>query len=607
MGRLQRSAAATGATTVGTLTNEWGGCAGQFGYVVVQDFATVLTTPSGTVVPAVDWNHGFFVQDAWTVGHGLTFNLGVRIEKETLPAPSGIGISSIRTIDFGWGDKIAPRLGVAWDPTGKGTMKIFGSYGVVNDVMKLLLAQTSWGAQGFEQCAYPLGPNASGGFNNSDVTIAFNNALRACPTGVNNVGANFVGGTVPQVLTDAGTGISLIENVNFRPEEPVVPGLKPYRQHEYVAGVDYRISRNYAFEARYDHRALDHVIEDASLADKNAFEIYNIVNPGEGVNRTVDGYATFLTSLGNAFGPGTAAFNPVPPSDPAAFGTCPTCPPNPKAVRTYDGLEFRLNKSTSKGWLGSWAGMFSYTWSRLYGNYTGLTTTEQTDGGITGRNSPDTTRSFDEPFYYFGANGQSNDGPLPTDRPNTFKGNVYYELPWKGNRMSTTLGLFQQAYQGSPVTSWADVGLGVGSPIEGVDIFGRGKWVDATTDATGHIVLGTPRDRRTPWYTQTDLNLAHSIKVNGNNEAQVLTFNATFLNLLNQHAITAYWAGFNSDFRANALLQGQIFDGAKFYQKVETGYNVQASDRGVILHSQYGQPNLWQLSRSIRLGASFRF
>jgi hypothetical protein len=600
---------ALGGTNCGILAAKWGVCAGQFGFVTVQDFATVLKTPSGNVVPAVDWNHGFFVQDAWTMGRGLTFNLGLRIEKESLPAPAGIGIGNIRTIDFGWGDKIAPRLGVAWDPTGKGTMKVFASYGVTNDVMKLLLAQTSWGAQGFEQCTYPLGPNASGGFSNSDIPLIFDSALRACPTGLANVGANFVGGTVPKVLTDAATGVQLIENVNFRPEEPVAPGVKPYRQHEYVAGVDYRISKNYALEARYDHRALDHVIEDASLSDKNAFEIYNIVNPGEGVNATLDGYAKFLASLGNAFGPGTAAFNPFPNDPASGFGTCPTCPPMPKAVRTYDGLEFRLNKSmSSSSWLGRWAGTVSYTWSRLYGNYTGLTTTEQTDGGITGRNSPDTTRSFDEPFYYFGADGKSNNGPLPTDRPNTFKGNVYYQIPWRGNRMSTTLGLFQTAYQGSPVTSWADVGLGVtNGPIEGVDIFGRGKWVDASTDATGHIVLGTPRDRRTPWFTQSDLNLAHSIKVNSNNEAQVLTFNATFLNLLNQHAVTAYWGGLNSQFTGNALLQFHVFDGAAFYQQVETGYNVKTAASGVLLNSQYGQPNLWQLSRSIRLGASFRF
>ena len=217
--------------------------------------------------------------------------------------------------------------------------------------------------------------------------------------------------------------------------------MNPYRQHEYVGGWDYQINKDWAFEARYDRRRLDHVIEDASLSDKEAFEIYTVVNPGQGVNKTIDGYANYLTSLGDAYGPGTAAFNAN-----ADFGTCPTCPNNPVAIRNYDGVELRLTKTQSKGW----SGMFSYTWSSLWGNYTGLTTTDQIDGGSTGRNSPDTTRSFDEPFYYFKANGKSNDGPLPTDRPNAFKGFAYYTLPWKGKTNTTTLGLFQVAYQGSP-------------------------------------------------------------------------------------------------------------------------------------------------------------
>ena len=72
---------------------------------------------------------------------------------------------------------------------------------------------------------------------------------------------------------DAPTGISLIENTNFRPEEPVAPGVKPYRQHEYVAGVDYQLKKDWAFEARYDRRRLDHVIEDASLSAPSCFEI----------------------------------------------------------------------------------------------------------------------------------------------------------------------------------------------------------------------------------------------------------------------------------------------------------------------------------------------
>src|SRR5208337_1668180 len=238
------------------------------------------------------------------------------------------------------------------------------------------------------------------GFSNSDVNLALLPIGRACLTGPANSGANFANGVIPVALTDAKTGVQLIENVNYRPEEPVAPGVKPYRQHEFVLGGDYQIAKDWAFEARYDRRRLDRAIEDASLADPTAFEIYTIVNPGQGMNKTIDGYANFLTSLGHAFGPGVPAFNGNPATP---FGTCPTCPANPQAVRNYDGLEFRLTKSMSK----NWAGSFSYTWSSAWGNYAGLTTTDQTDGGVTGRNSPDTTRAFDEPFFYYTYQGKS--------------------------------------------------------------------------------------------------------------------------------------------------------------------------------------------------------
>ena len=224
-------------------------------------------------------------------------------------------------------------------------MKIFGSYGVTNDVMKLLLAQTSFGAQGFDNCGYALGPDSSGGFSNSDLDLTFVNG-RACPTGVSTVGANFAGGVTPASLIDAGTGVSLIENTNLRPEEPVVPGLKPYRQHEIVAGWDYQINKDWAFEARYDRRRLDHIIEDASLADPSAFEIYNVVNPGQGVNKTLNGYASYLTSLGDAYGPGTAAFNGNPATP---FGTCTGCPNNPHGDPQLRWSGIAVDEDTEQG------------------------------------------------------------------------------------------------------------------------------------------------------------------------------------------------------------------------------------------------------------------
>ena len=597
------------------LIGEWGLCTGQYGYAKLNDdFATVLKNNAGQYAPAIDNNYALFVQDAWTVGHGLTLNLGIRVEKETLPAPAGVGTANIKTIAFGWSQKVEPRLGAAWGSK-DGKIKVFGSYGVTNDVMKLLLAQTSFGAQQWSTCAYPLGPDASGTFTLSDLDLVFNAAGHACPTGPVSTGAVFANGVTPPSLIDAKTGVGLLENVNLRPEEPISPGLNPYRQHEYVVGADYQIAKDWAFEARYDRRRLDHAIEDSSLSAPCCFEYYTIVNPGQGVDQNINSYAAFLRSLGAGYGIG------VPPFDPTnGFGTCATCPPQPKAIRNYDGIELRLTKSMSH----NWSGMFSYTWSSLWGNYAGLTTTDQSDGGVTGRNSPDTSRSFDEPFYYFTDTGKNNAGPMPTDRPNTLKGNLYYTVPWPSKSQSTTLGIFQVVYQGSPVSAFTDIGLGAGTPIEATYIYGRGYYSNVTADPTTDLItgFGTPYFKRTPWYTQTDFNAAHEIKVNKNNEAQRLRFDATFTNLLNQHAVTAYWQGFNSNYFGTGVLPigtgcgaggaaGPCFilQGANFYQAAETGYNLQASAiaSGTKLNSLYGLPNLWQIGRSIRFGVTFTF
>ena len=556
---------------------------------------TILTAP------ASDWNHAFYVQDSWTVGKGLTLDLGLRIEKESLPAPAGVKVPAI---NFSWGDKIAPRLGAAWDPTRKGKMKIFGSYGVVNDVMKLLLAQTSWGAQAYEDCSYPLDSDGTGaGFSVSDLDITFKND-RACPNGVATTQANFAG-SVPSDLTDSASKVSIIENANFRPWEPVAPNVKPYRQHEYVAGFDYQINQQLAFEARYDRRRLDHVIEDASLSDKVWGEMFAVVNPGEGVNATMDSYSTYLASLGQAFGvPGQSFSDTADFGSGAAFGTCPTCPPMPKAVRNYDGLELRLMVAPRHGL----SGMFSYSYSSLWGNYTGLTTTDQSDGGVTGRNSPDTTRAFDEPFYYFGANGKSNNGKLPTDRPNVIKGYVSYTLPW-WKRQVTNVGLFQNFLQGTPLGSYFDIGgATTGEPYDGVFAWGRDQWVNVTTNSSGVMTVGTPYTKRTPWYIQSDLNASHEVKIG---DRKSISFEATALNAFNERAVAAYFESVNSwNFPVSARPGGlSIAGGASSYLAYESGYNPQTllNARPIVKNSQYGQPYLFQNGRSLRLGVHYTF
>jgi hypothetical protein len=50
-------------------------------------------------------------------------------------------------------------------------------------------------------------------------------------------------------------------------------------------------------------------------------------------------------------------------------------------------------------------------------------------------------------------------GTLPNDRPNTLKGYAYYDFKWL-KKFTTDIGLFQTIYQGSPVSSYVDVGEG---------------------------------------------------------------------------------------------------------------------------------------------------
>jgi hypothetical protein len=582
---LATSTGLSNCQAAGDLTADGYHCSGNNGYLQMTDFATIGS--------AKDNNHAFFAQDAWTLGKGVTINAGIRVEKESMPTPSGENSLAGHTINFSWSDKVEPRVGAAWDVFRNGKMKVFGSYGITNDIMKLLIAETSWGAQTYEQCAYAINSN----FNPSYYSPVFVNN-QACPTATNGTPAHWN----IDPTSDGSNSATFIENLNERYWEPVAPKIKPYRQHESVLGVDYAIANGWAFEARWDRHRLDHVIEDASLSDPNNFEMFAIVNPGEGVNKTINGYANYLQGLGQSFGVPGVTFNSS-----GTFGTCPSCPNNPKAVRDYDGLEFRITKSQTK----HVSGMFAYTWSRLHGNYTGLTSTDQNDGGTTGRNSPDTSRAFDEPFYYFQANGKSVNGPLPTDRPNTFKGYVYYTQPW-GKKQTTTLGLFQVLYQGSPVSTYADIGYSnPGGPLEATYLYGHGNWANVSTDpTTGAITVNSVGSKRTPWYSQSDLNFKHEIKV-GDNEHKAVAFEATFSNLFNQQKVVAYNESLNAIPANTALYPGgnSVFNGAAAYQAFETGYNAQQTitNSGVIKSSAYGVPQQWQTPRTIRMKLSYNF
>ena len=76
-------------------------------------------------------DYGAFVQDDWRVSSHFTFNLGLRYEYQKLPRPQipnpilpQTGVFPSDRNNFG------PRIGVAWDLTGRGKTVIRGGYGI---------------------------------------------------------------------------------------------------------------------------------------------------------------------------------------------------------------------------------------------------------------------------------------------------------------------------------------------------------------------------------------------------------------------------------------------------------------------------------------------
>ena len=81
----------------------------------------------------------------------------------------------------------------------------------------------------------------------------------------------------------------------------------------------------------------------------------------------------------------------------------------------------------------------NYTWSRLYGNYAGLSNTDEIAvGGWSTDQSPtsaiarpggNANRSWDSDEILFDANGNELNGRLQTDRPHVLKMYGSYEFP----------------------------------------------------------------------------------------------------------------------------------------------------------------------------------
>jgi hypothetical protein len=466
-------------------------------------------------------NQSLFLQDSWQVNKRLTLQLGVRTEREFVPSFAvGNNIPS-KAIEFGFGQKLAPRLGFAWDVTGKAKWKVAGSFGLFYDLMKYSLPQGSFGGAIYQMWFYPL--------DNPDP----NYYLPKIPRDSSGL-------AMVAPLKD----LPLFEHVDYRlpsndpSDNTIDPNLKPMRRRVYDFSTEYELRPTLVVSARYTHNSVDKVIEDVGTMSA-AGEKYYIGNPGFGIT-----------------------------ADPKTWG--PGFPVTPKAKRDYDALEIRADKRYAKNYLFS----ASYTLSRLYGNYSGLASSDED-----ARQDPNASRYFDQPWMSFDSHGKLVEGRLATDRPHAFKFYGSYTLNSKLGHTSFGPSFFLMS--GTPLTT--EVNVISTTPVY---VNGRGD-------------MG-----RTPVYSQTDFLISHEYQFG--ESVRRLRFEANITNLFNQSTITN---------RAQNLLhpnytqylsfdnQTDFFKGFDYQAMLKSGY----ADESLVKSPYYGWASSFQGPRYIRLGFKFSF
>ncbi len=341
-------------------------------------------------------NTGLFLTDSWRVTKKLTLTLGLRAEREFLPSFSKVGVAAAPPIEFGFGSKLSPRLGFAYDPTGSGTHRIYGSFGMTYDTMKYEMPRGSFGGSIYWTYYFPL---------NDPTRMTTNQGYKL------DGGGKWVG-AYPDKLYE---GINWRIPSNDPNDNTVDPNLKPMKQRLFDIGYDFSVTSSLVASARYTNRRLVRTIEDVGTLGPEG-EIYYIANPGFGL--TVD-----------------------PKTWDKGF------PMTPKAVRDYDALELRLDKRFSE----KYQFTASYTYASQRGNYSGLASSDEPDANGAGRTSPNVNRYYDLPWLGYNEKGTMATGPLATDRPHTFKLFGNYTLKSKLGR--TTFAPNMVLFSGAPITT----------------------------------------------------------------------------------------------------------------------------------------------------------
>jgi len=497
-----------------------------YGYMAAYD-------PLGTVAAIQSDRFAIYAQDSWTIGNKLTLNFGVRAEKEDIPSfvdPEADIISEHPEfleppIAFDFFDKLAPRVGFAYDVFGDASLKVFGSFGIYYDVMKLDMAEGSYG--GFKWLAHYY--------------------------------------DIPQFVAEnwqslgerdhPDTSLPYFESLDWRipsydttqPSEGA-QAMKPYSKMEFTGGVQYRLAQDVSFTARFLHNRVLWAIEDIGVQTPAGEKYYN-GNPGsDWIN---DIYAE------------QAALDP---QNLVPVGV--TCP---KGQREYYSLDVGFDKRFSNNWM---AGLH-YTWSRLWGNFAGLASSEEH-----GRKDPNVERYFDAWFLHYtsdafsGGKGTESNGLLVTDRPHQWKLYGAYSFDF-----GLTIGTNAFAMVGTPFTTEWELNRADGYYPEG-----RFNPVASNDD----------KPLRTPFLWRIDLYAEYNIRIG---ERQTFQINLNLNNVSNNRIAQRYYNVWNFD---NVYMDNDDIVAGFDYLEESLAQNISQDPR-------YLKEYAFQSTITARIGLKFMF